>query len=50
MNKSNFTKGEIPDIIINVIPEFPSGLAIFTLISIIFIIIGKNYAKVKYLN
>ncbi|MBM2818543.1 MAG: exported protein of unknown function [Nitrosarchaeum sp.] len=50
MSNSNFTELEKPDIIINVIPEFPSGLAIFAVISIIFMVIGKNYTKFVYLK
>jgi hypothetical protein len=47
MNNLSFTELEKPDIIINVIPEFPSGLAIFAVISLIFMVIGKNYTKFR---
>lgn len=50
MSNPNFKEFEKPDIIINVIPEFPSGLAIFTVISIMFMVIGKNYTKFRYLK
>jgi len=50
MNNSNVTKRETPDILVNVIPEFPSGLATFAVISIIFMAFGKNFTKFRYLK
>ena len=43
---SNRTSEETPNIIINVIPEFSSAIIVFA-VTFIFILMGKNYNKIK---